>query len=207
MSSFIQSVDYALCLIVENGLHMPVKFVDGEEVTKKSSEFNDDDLKKMNFNAKAINIILSALGLDEYSRKMILQVPQGQASGKENANLCFRAVYRSRGNTCITGRTWLEINIASSSAFKVWNTLYVCENPAGCLFIATNRDAVEHLTELNNKSGQVLDVWLLQCVDQRNSKRAYCNWESINLHDGFFTTKPMRLTFPSKVKVIEVGRS
>nr|GMD66441.1 phosphoglycolate phosphatase 2 isoform X3 [Ipomoea batatas] len=166
-------------------------------ICTRKSEFNDDDLKKMNFNAKAINIILSALGLDEYSRTLAVQLKDVQhfvtvsvvgaavhkvtsdddnsendsssssrSSGKENANnLCFMAIYRSRGNTCITGRTWLEINIASSSAFKVWNTLYVCENP-GCLFIATNRDAVEHLTELINKSGQVLDVWLLQCVDQ-----------------------------------------
>ncbi|CAN1169896.1 Phosphoglycolate phosphatase 2 [Linum perenne] len=49
-------------------------------------------------------------------------------------------------------------------------TLCVRENP-GCLFIATNRDAVGHMTDLqewpvNFVLNQVLDVWWLHCVVQ-----------------------------------------
>ncbi|CAI0440399.1 unnamed protein product [Linum tenue] len=44
-----------------------------------------------------------------------------------------------------------------------YGTLCVRENPS-CLFIATNRDAVGNMTDLQKWPGEVLAVWLLPCV-------------------------------------------
>uniref|UniRef100_A0A9I9CXX8 phosphoglycolate phosphatase n=1 Tax=Cucumis melo TaxID=3656 RepID=A0A9I9CXX8_CUCME len=52
--------------------------------------------------------------------------------------------------------------------YKVqYGTLCIRENP-GCLFIATNRDAVTHLTDAQEWAGSVVVQWLVLFVDRPN---------------------------------------
>ena len=52
----ILSTDYAIWKIIVNGLEVPKKIVEGQQVPKTEEEWNVEDLKKVELNAKAINI-------------------------------------------------------------------------------------------------------------------------------------------------------
>ncbi|RHN73351.1 hypothetical protein MtrunA17_Chr2g0297511 [Medicago truncatula] len=47
MKIFIQSVDFEVWLVIENGPKLPKKIINGEEVLKTIDEFNDEDRKIM----------------------------------------------------------------------------------------------------------------------------------------------------------------
>ena len=68
MKIFIQSVDYKLWLVIKNGPSIPKKVVDGKEVEKLEEEFNDQDMKKMEQNAKAKNIFYCAVNPDDFRK-------------------------------------------------------------------------------------------------------------------------------------------
>ncbi|VFQ77255.1 unnamed protein product [Cuscuta campestris] len=68
MRIFIQSNDYKLLLIVKNGCGVPMKKVSEVNVPKTEEEFTDEDCKKMELNAKAINMIYCGVNADDYRK-------------------------------------------------------------------------------------------------------------------------------------------
>ncbi|VFR00193.1 unnamed protein product [Cuscuta campestris] len=65
---FIQSNDYKLWLIVKNGCGVPMKKVGEVNVPKTEEEFTDEDCKKMELNAKEINMIYCGVNADDYRK-------------------------------------------------------------------------------------------------------------------------------------------
>jgi hypothetical protein len=65
---FIQSVDYKLWLVIKNGPKIPKKLINGQEELKSEDEFNDEDMKNMEQEAKAENILYCAINPDDLKR-------------------------------------------------------------------------------------------------------------------------------------------
>ncbi|KAK8367522.1 hypothetical protein V6Z12_A02G191000 [Gossypium hirsutum] len=68
MKLFIQANDYEVWRIITTGLYIPIKRVEGVFVPKEESEWNDNDVKKVQLNAKAMHTLFCALGPNEYNR-------------------------------------------------------------------------------------------------------------------------------------------
>ena len=69
MENYIQADDYELWMIIENGPYIPMKTTeDGKTVPKKPTEFDSDDFKKLEKNARAKKLLYFGLGPDEYTR-------------------------------------------------------------------------------------------------------------------------------------------
>ncbi|VFQ79655.1 unnamed protein product, partial [Cuscuta campestris] len=68
MRIFIQSNDYKLWLIVKNVCGVLMKKVGEVNVPKTEEEFTDEDCKKMELNAKAINMIYCGVNADDYRK-------------------------------------------------------------------------------------------------------------------------------------------
>jgi len=69
MENYIQAEDYELWMLVKNGPLIPTKVVeDGTEVHKQPDEFDAEDFKKMEKNAKAKKFLYFGLGPDENTR-------------------------------------------------------------------------------------------------------------------------------------------
>ena len=69
MENYIKAKDYELWMLIKNGPLIPTKVIeDGTEVYKQPNEFNADDFKKMEKNAKAKKLLYFGLGLDAYTR-------------------------------------------------------------------------------------------------------------------------------------------
>ena len=68
MKIFIQSIDYKLWLVIKNGPTVPKKMVDGKEVEKSEEEFSDEDMRKIEQNAKAKNIFNCAVNPDGFRK-------------------------------------------------------------------------------------------------------------------------------------------
>lgn len=67
MEEFIQAEDYGLCNRITVGPTIPMKIVEGEQVSKSKDEFNVDDLISSKKNGKAKNILVCGLGPDKYT--------------------------------------------------------------------------------------------------------------------------------------------
>lgn len=68
MENYIQAEDYELWMLIVNGPYIPVKVTtDGMTVPKEPKEFNSDDFRKMEKNAKAKKLLYFGLGLDKYT--------------------------------------------------------------------------------------------------------------------------------------------
>ena len=66
--NYIQANDYKLWLLIKNGPLIPKKATeDGKIVPKKPEEFNADDFKMMEKNAKPKELLYFSLGPDEYT--------------------------------------------------------------------------------------------------------------------------------------------
>ena len=68
MRIYIQSVDYELWRIIVKCPKILTKRVEEVKVPKIKSEWTDDDLKMMQSNAKAMNILYCAFDPNEYNR-------------------------------------------------------------------------------------------------------------------------------------------
>ncbi|RZB90724.1 Ankyrin repeat-containing protein isoform B [Glycine soja] len=66
MKIFIQSVDFKLWLLIKNGPKVPTKLVDNEEVEKTEDEYDEEDMKNLELEAKAKNILHCALNPDVF---------------------------------------------------------------------------------------------------------------------------------------------
>ena len=68
MENYIQADDYELQMIIKNGPLIPKEAIeDGRIVPKKSHEFNTEDFRMMEKNAKARKLLDFGLGPDEYT--------------------------------------------------------------------------------------------------------------------------------------------
>ena len=57
MENYIQAEDYELWMLIKNGPLVPTKVLeDGKTVSKEPKEFDAEDYKKMEKNAKAKNV-------------------------------------------------------------------------------------------------------------------------------------------------------
>lgn len=68
MMIYIQSVDFKLWLVIKNGSKIPKKTINGVEIEKSEDEFNDEDMKMMEQEAKAKHILSCALNSDDLKR-------------------------------------------------------------------------------------------------------------------------------------------
>jgi len=69
MENYIQAEDYELWTLIKNGPLIPTKAIeDGTEVHKEPNEFDAEDFKKMEKNAKAKKLLYFGLSPDEYTR-------------------------------------------------------------------------------------------------------------------------------------------
>ena len=69
MENYIQVEDYELWMLIKNGTLIPkVNKEDGKVIIKKPEEFDSDDYKMMEKNAKVMKLLYFGLGPDEYIR-------------------------------------------------------------------------------------------------------------------------------------------
>ena len=69
MENYIQAENYELWMLIKNGPLIPKRIKeDGVAVVKKPEEFDSEDCKMMEKNAKAKELLYFGLGLDEYTR-------------------------------------------------------------------------------------------------------------------------------------------
>jgi len=69
MENYIQAEDYELWMLIKNGPLIPKKTKEhGATIIKKPEEFDTEDYKMMEKNAKAKKLLHFGLGPDEYSR-------------------------------------------------------------------------------------------------------------------------------------------
>ncbi|XP_057734151.1 uncharacterized protein LOC130949454 [Arachis stenosperma] len=69
MKIFVQSVNYNIWKIILNGPHVPTKTgADGVVTPKIEAEWNDEDEKKIELNAKVINLLNCTISFEEYRR-------------------------------------------------------------------------------------------------------------------------------------------
>jgi len=69
MENYLYVDDYELWIIIENGPYILMKTTkDGKTVPKKSNEFDSDDCKKMEKNARATKLLYFDLRPDQYIR-------------------------------------------------------------------------------------------------------------------------------------------
>ena len=68
VENYIQVEDYELWFIIKNGPLIPKKATeDGNIIFKKTEEFNANDFRMMEKNAKAKKLLYFGLGPDEYT--------------------------------------------------------------------------------------------------------------------------------------------
>jgi len=69
MENYIPAEDYELWMLIKNGPLIPTKVKkDGTKIHKKPEEFNSEDYKMMEKNAKVKKLLYFGLGPDEYTR-------------------------------------------------------------------------------------------------------------------------------------------
>ena len=69
MDNYIQAEDYELWMLIKNEPLIPKKITeDGKSIPKEPKEFNAEDYKMMEKNAKAKKLLYFGLGPDEYTR-------------------------------------------------------------------------------------------------------------------------------------------
>ena len=67
MTIYIKALYYLVKRVIANGPHVPTKTVSGENVPKKESEWNDNDLKLIDLNCKAISNLFCYLDSNEFN--------------------------------------------------------------------------------------------------------------------------------------------
>ncbi|XP_015941374.1 uncharacterized protein LOC107466878 [Arachis duranensis] len=69
MRIFVQSIDYNIWKIILNGPDVPTKQnADGEVVAKEDNEWTEEEKKKVELNAKAINLMHCAISFEEFRK-------------------------------------------------------------------------------------------------------------------------------------------
>ena len=68
MRIYIQSISYHLWKIIVSGPHIPSILVNGISIPKLEEDWNEYDIKQIEINAKAMNLLYCALDFNEFNR-------------------------------------------------------------------------------------------------------------------------------------------
>ena len=68
MYNFVQAIDYDMRSIITSGPYCPIKTIDGISILNPEREWNDQDKKSAQLNAKAMNVLYCALDTNEFNR-------------------------------------------------------------------------------------------------------------------------------------------
>ena len=68
MKIFIQASDYNMWSTIVNSPHVPTHTVENIIILKSEKDWDDHDRKMAQLNAKSINILYYALGVNEFNR-------------------------------------------------------------------------------------------------------------------------------------------
>ena len=68
MKIFIQASDYNLWNVIINGPHIPTYIINNTVILKPKNDWDDQDRRMAQLNAKAINVLYYALDVNEFNR-------------------------------------------------------------------------------------------------------------------------------------------
>ena len=68
MRIYIQSISYYLWQVILKGPHIPSTMVNGIPIPKLEDDWNENDMRKIELNAKAMNLLYCALDPNEFNR-------------------------------------------------------------------------------------------------------------------------------------------
>lgn len=68
MIIFIRSIDFKLWLVIKNGPKIPTKLIGNEEVEKSEDEYDEEDMKNLELEAQARNILCRAMNQDAFEK-------------------------------------------------------------------------------------------------------------------------------------------
>ena len=68
MRIYIQSISYHLWKIIVSGPHIPSILVNGISIPKLEEDWDENDIKQSEINAKAMNLLYCALDPSEFNR-------------------------------------------------------------------------------------------------------------------------------------------
>jgi hypothetical protein len=66
MTTYIKGQDYLIWKIIINGPHVPTKIVEEQEIPKQETEWDENDVKLIELNYKAMNYLYCAFDLKEF---------------------------------------------------------------------------------------------------------------------------------------------
>ena len=67
MKIFIQSIDFQLWKVIMKGPYIPTINVDGVDMPKPEEDWDDQEMKKGELNAKAMNLLYCAIDPNEFN--------------------------------------------------------------------------------------------------------------------------------------------
>ena len=68
MTIYVQAIDFQLWRVITRGPHTPTKRVDGIDIPKDEEEWDDHDMKLVEINAQAMNLLYCAFDSTEFNR-------------------------------------------------------------------------------------------------------------------------------------------
>ena len=68
MKIFIQATDYNIWITIVNGPHISTHIINDIVTLKYERDWDDNDKKMAQLNAKAMNVLYCALGVNEFNR-------------------------------------------------------------------------------------------------------------------------------------------
>ena len=68
MHIYVQSIDYNIWRTIIIGPHLPTIMVNGVASLKPEEDWDEQDIKKIELNAKAMNLLYCALDPNEFNR-------------------------------------------------------------------------------------------------------------------------------------------
>ncbi|XP_073225568.1 uncharacterized protein [Cicer arietinum] len=99
MQVYLEAQEDDIWDAVENGPHIPTKFINNKKETKIKNYWTDDDKRKVLFDKKAKNMLQSTLGMDEFFRISHCKTAKEIWDTLEVTHECTIEVKRSKLNT------------------------------------------------------------------------------------------------------------
>ena len=84
MHIYIQALDYQLWKVIINGSHTPTINVDGIHCSKPKVDWDVHDMKQIELNTKAMNLLYYLLDINEFNVTFFLYFSQTNIGSTEN---------------------------------------------------------------------------------------------------------------------------
>ena len=101
MSVHIQSVDMDVWDAVANGRFQPQVVANGVSQDKPKADWRDDDKKKVQYDLKALNILISCIGVNEYHSVSHFKTSKDMWDALETLHEGTNEVKQSKINTLV----------------------------------------------------------------------------------------------------------